>query len=178
MASRDSHPQDSESPDNDFHPTTTHHPSYSNQFPQYSRPLIDSARNSWQPRATGGSQHASSPPADDIKSPGWPQMALSVAFAPRFRYMLIYGALFIFAWIGWRMLLSPQLQDQNSLLHSSPHADGLVRIRTLDPGLVPGDMPKVDLGKTSRKRLIFVGDVHGCKDECKKYPLNHVNPWN
>lgn len=71
------------------------------------------------------------------------------------------------------MLLSPQPQDQNSLLHSSPHADGLVRIRTLDPGLVPGDMPKVDSEKTSRKRLIFVGDVHGCKDECKKYPLNH-----
>ncbi|KAJ5534255.1 hypothetical protein N7527_000509 [Penicillium freii] len=165
MASRDSHPQDSESPDNDFHPTTTHHPSYSNQFPQYYSRLIDSSRNTWQSRAPGGSQHASSSPADDIKSPDWAQMVLSVAFAPRFRHILIYGTLFISAWFGWRMLLSPQLQDQNSLLHSSPHADGLVRILTLDPDLVPGDMPKVQSGQTNRKRLIFVGDVHGCKDE-------------
>lgn len=76
------------------------------------------------------------------------------------------------------MLLSPQLQGQNSLLHSSPHADGLVRIRTLDPDLVPGDMARVDPGRTSRKRLILVGDVHGCKDECKNYPLNYGNTWN
>lgn len=168
MASRDSHPHGSESPDNDFHPTTTHHPSYLNQFPQYSHPLLGSATNSWQSRAPGGSEHASSSPADDMKSPGWAKMTLSVAFVPRFRHILIYGALCILAWVGWRMLLSPQLQDQNSHLHSSPRPDGLVNIRTLDRDLVPGDTSKGDLGQTSRKRLIFVGDVHGCKDECKK----------
>jgi hypothetical protein len=110
-------------------------------------------------------------------------MALSVASAPRFRRLvLIYVALFIFAWIGWRMLLSPRLQEQDSLLHSldptsktetggwfgansSPQFDGLVQIRTLDPDLVPGDLAGVKAGKSSRKRLIFVGDVHGCKEE-------------
>ncbi|CAG8899736.1 unnamed protein product [Penicillium egyptiacum] len=184
MASRDSHPRDFEtnSADKDFHPTTTHHPSYSNQ-PQYSRPLIGSARNGWQPGAHEGSRRGSSSPADDIKSPGWSQMALSVNSAPRLRRLvLIYATLFIFAWIGWRMLLSPRLQEQKSLLHSldptsrtdtsgrigansSPQFDGLVQIRTLHPDLVPGDIAGVKAGKSSRKRLIIVGDVHGCKEE-------------
>lgn len=83
------------------------------------------------------------------------------------------------------MLLSPRLQDQNSLLHSldptskaetsgwfgansSLEFDGLVQIRTLDPDLVPGDLAGVKTGESSRKRLIIVGDVHGCKEECKK----------
>lgn len=114
-------------------------------------------------------------------------MALSVVSAPRFRHVLIYVALFLFAFIGWRMLVSPRLQEQKSLLHSldptsetetggwfgtnsNPQFDGLIQIRTLDPNLVPGNIAGVVSGKSSRKRLIIVGDVHGCKDECKTYP--------
>ncbi|KAJ5836660.1 hypothetical protein N7447_002686 [Penicillium robsamsonii] len=183
MASRDSYPRDFEpnSAENDFHPTTTHHPSYSNQFAQNPRPLIDSARNGWQSRDIGGLQRGSSS-ADDIKSPGWSQMALSVASAPRFRRcVMIYAALFIFVCIGWRML-SSRIQEQNSLLHSldptskteriglfgansPPQFDGLIQMHTLDPDLVPGDLVGVDAEKSSRKRLIIVGDVHGCKEE-------------
>lgn len=189
MAPLDSHLQDFETnrADNDYHPTTTHRPSYPKQFTLYSRPLIDSARNEWQLRAAADSQRASSSSADDIKSPGWSQMALSVVSAPRFRHVLIYVALFLFAFIGWRMLVSPRLQEQKSLLHSldptsetetggwfgtnsNPQFDGLIQIRTLDPNLVPGNIAGVVSGKSSRKRLIIVGDVHGCKDECKTYP--------
>ncbi|KAJ5518236.1 Molybdenum cofactor biosynthesis MoeB [Penicillium expansum] len=163
MASRDSYPLDfeSNSADSDLYPTTAHHPSHSNQFPQYSRPLIDSARNAWQTRAPEGSQHTSSSPADDIKSPGWSQMAS----APRFRQMLTYGALFIFAWIGWRMLLSPRLQGQNSLnptskaeiggwfgANSSPQFDGLVRI-------LVQLLEKVSFNQKGGDHLIFVGDL-------------------
>ncbi|OQE21503.1 hypothetical protein PENFLA_c014G04659 [Penicillium flavigenum] len=143
----------------------------------------EAEENGWQLGAHEGSQRGSNPPAGDIKPPGWSQMALSVASAPRFRRLvLIYVALFVFAWIGWRMLLSPRLQDRNSLLHSldptsktetggwfgansSPQFDGLVQIRTLNPDLVPGDLAGAKAGKSSRKRLIIVGDVHGCKEE-------------
>ncbi|KAJ5360451.1 Molybdenum cofactor biosynthesis MoeB [Penicillium concentricum] len=183
MTSRDSHPRDfeSNSAESDFHPTTTHHPSYSNQFAQNSRPLIDSARNGWQSRDPGGLQRGSSS-VDDMKSPGWSQMALSVASAPRFRRcVIIYVALFISVLIGWRML-SSRLQEEDSLLHSldpttktqkvgsfgansPPQFDGLIRMHTLDPELVPGDLVGVDSGESSRKRLIIVGDVHGCKEE-------------
>ncbi|EKV12787.1 Ser/Thr protein phosphatase family [Penicillium digitatum PHI26] len=55
--------------------------------------------------------------------------------------------------------------------NSSLQFDGLVQIRTLNPDLVPGDLARVGSGEFSRKRLIFVGDVHGCKEECKKFPL-------
>ncbi|QQK43277.1 Ser/Thr protein phosphatase family [Penicillium digitatum] len=49
--------------------------------------------------------------------------------------------------------------------NSSLQFDGLVQIRTLNPDLVPGDLARVGSGEFSRKRLIFVGDVHGCKEE-------------
>ncbi|KAJ5463040.1 Molybdenum cofactor biosynthesisMoeB [Penicillium sp. IBT 31633x] len=137
----------------------------------------------WLPKPNEAYQRAVSSPSDPTTSPGWTQIALSATSAPRFRrYMLVYFALFIFAWLGWRMLFSPRLQQQSSLLDSldststtgtgesfgpntSPRVEDLIRIRTLDPNLVPADLTGSDAGATSRKRLVIVGDVHGCKEE-------------
>lgn len=180
---------ESDRADNDSHPATTTHPSYSNQSSGYSRRLMDPARKVWLPKPNEAYQRAVSSPSDPTTSPGWTQIALSATSAPRFRrYMLVYFALFIFAWLGWRMLFSPRLQQQSSLLDSldststtgtgesfgpntSPRVEDLIRIRTLDPNLVPADLTGSDAGATSRKRLVIVGDVHGCKEECKSYRL-------
>jgi 3',5'-cyclic AMP phosphodiesterase CpdA len=50
-----------------------------------------------------------------------------------------------------------------------PQFDDIVHIRTLDPELVPSGSAEVEADSSSRKRLIFVGDVHGCKAECRSY---------
>jgi hypothetical protein len=162
MTTRESHLQDfeSNSADNIFHPTPTHQSSHPNQFTQYSHSLIDSARKSWQSISQRDAQRAPISPADDAKSPRWLQTAYTAASAPRFRrYALIYLTFLILAWIGWRVLLPPLRERTSSEL------DDLIRIRTLDSDLVPTDLADLDAGTKSQKRLIIVGDVHGCKDE-------------
>lgn len=48
-----------------------------------------------------------------------------------------------------------------------PQFNDLVHIQKLNPDLVPVDLAGVDADSKKRKRLIIVGDVHGCKEECK-----------
>ncbi|KAJ5794914.1 Molybdenum cofactor biosynthesis MoeB [Penicillium paradoxum] len=125
-------------------------------------------------------QRYPSSPSDNTKSPGWVQMTLAIPSAPRFRrYVLIYFALFLFACIAWRRFLSPRLEEEGALTesldptsktrwfgtNSSPLFDNLIPIRTLDSKLVPTDLTSHDAGAARRKRLIIVGDVHGCKEE-------------
>ncbi|KAJ6001996.1 hypothetical protein N7522_007223 [Penicillium canescens] len=159
-------------------------PSYAAHWSQ-SRPLIYSARNARQSRP-GGSYNAASRSLDDTKPPRWIEMTRSVVSAPRFRrYVLIYLGLFLVGWVSWRMLLYPRLQERSSLLHSldpstkteaggwfgsnaMPQFDDIVHIRTLDPELVPSGSAEVEADSSSRKRLIFVGDVHGCKAELEE----------
>lgn len=44
------------------------------------------------------------------------------------------------------------------------HGTGLIQIRTLDPELLPGDITTT--GQQHPKRLIIIGDVHGCRASC------------
>lgn len=51
--------------------------------------------------------------------------------------------------------------------NSLPKFDDLIQVRTLDPNLLPTvPLEGVDLAEWKKKRLIVVGDVHGCKEEC------------
>lgn len=160
--------------------TTAFQTSYPRQY-HHSRPLIDSARNGWQlnPRP----QHYDPSFASDGEDrPRWIHIAQSVASAPRFkRYVLVYLLMFIFGWLGWRLLLSPRLQERRVLLNSlnptskirwfgansMPQFKDLIQVRKLDPSLIPIDPTGMDVESRHRRRLIFVGDVHGCKEECK-----------
>ncbi|KAJ5146078.1 uncharacterized protein N7515_000642 [Penicillium bovifimosum] len=125
---------------------------------------MNTAREGWKSDPRGDAQQASNSPTDNTESPRWLQTAYSAASAPRFRrYALIYLALLILAWIGWRLLLHPpRLQER-----TSSELDDLIRIRTLDPQFVPSDLANLDADtkSQSQKRLIIVGDVHGCRDE-------------
>lgn len=165
--------------------TTSFQTSYPRQN-LHSRPLIDSARNGWQlkPRAQ---HYDSSFASDDENQPGWIHIAQSVASAPRFRrYVLVYFLVFIFGWLGWRLLLSPRLQERRELLNSlnptsktrwfgtnsMPQFKDLIQVRKLDPNLIPTDLAGADAESRPKRQLIFVGDVHGCKEECKLCSLS------
>lgn len=54
-----------------------------------------------------------------------------------------------------------------------PGFSDMAHIQTLDARLLPGE--KKAWFRRSKRRLIIVGDVHGCKDECKYYIANLVH---
>ncbi|GIC89610.1 putative serine/threonine-protein phosphatase [Aspergillus udagawae] len=154
-------------------------PGYSYRINRYTRPLIDYVRNEWQPSAKYTSLSAS---PDGSDSPQWVQMFMSMVTAPRFRrYAIIYLVLLVSCLGGWLFVLSPRLEEQEALLHSLdpstkddvggwfgmnalPRFDNITQLRDLDTSLLPAVKAQKD-GQPSSRRLIFIGDVHGCKDE-------------
>jgi hypothetical protein len=171
--------------DNYYNPSSS-----STRFSRTSRPLVESARNGWQSHSNIP-YHSLSPEND--KNPRWLQMALSIIAAPRFRrYAVVYVALFILSWCGWIFFLYPRLQERSDLLHSLdpaskmesggwfgsnslPQFDGLIQVRTLDPDLIPmAPLEGVDSTEWEQKRLVVVGDVHGCKEECRWLLLSYT----
>ncbi|KAJ5709134.1 Molybdenum cofactor biosynthesis MoeB [Penicillium malachiteum] len=158
---------------------TSHSSPRASRFSRYSRPLIDSVRNGWQSHSNPAYHHLS---PDNDKHPGWLQMAMSIIAAPRFRrYVIVYLTLFLLGWSGWSLILYPRLEERSSLLHaldpaskaeaggwfgtnSLPRFDDLIQIRTLDPDFLP-TVPLEGDADWKKKRLIIVGDVHGCKEE-------------
>ncbi|OJD16689.1 hypothetical protein AJ78_03159 [Emergomyces pasteurianus Ep9510] len=114
----------------------------------------------------------------------WPtrKKGLFTISLPRFRrYIIVYAILLWICLGSWVGLVSPRLREHNELLqaldpssrekirgwfgtNSLPKFSDLVHLRTLDPGLLPSD--KMPTGNNpKRKRLIVIGDVHGCLDE-------------
>lgn len=52
------------------------------------------------------------------------------------------------------------------------HGTGLIQIRTLDPALLPRDITTA--GQQHPKRLVIIGDVHGCRASCAYTPLQPI----
>lgn len=84
---------------------------------------------------------------------------------------MIYLVLAIIAWVAWRNHFGPkyeayrqEIQDMNATPETSygtqvrPRFKDVVHIKTLDEEHLP----------VGNKRLVFVGDVHGCVDELKE----------
>lgn len=113
---------------------------------------------------------------------------MTVMAAPRFRrYVPIYLFLSVVFLVTWCKVVSPQLKENAALVRSMdprmkesvggwfganslPRFDGLVMVGVVDEALVPAGVAGEGTGS---RRLVVVGDVHGCKDECM-LPLKHI----
>ena len=128
--------------------------------------LIPYIRNGWQKNMHSGW----SSPTDH--SPSWTR----VLSAPRIRrWIIVFFVSLSLSWLYWRrygvdawtehQMLSGAVSGRlNSDLgyfgtNMLPEFVGITQLKTLDKYFVPGSM--------GSRRLIFIGDVHGCHDECK-----------
>ncbi|KAH8423472.1 putative serine/threonine-protein phosphatase [Aspergillus melleus] len=153
-------------------------PSY--RLARFTRPLIDYVRNEWQ-MGTKYS-HLPTSTSERPESPRWVQMITSIVTAPRFRrYVVVYLTLLISCFVGWKFVLSPRLEEHSALLRSLdpnvkdevggwfganalPTFDNIVQLRDLDPSYLPAEKA-AEPNQLNQRRLIMIGDVHGCKEE-------------
>ncbi|KAL5334370.1 Metallo-dependent phosphatase-like protein [Aspergillus crustosus] len=162
-----------------YHPTSS--PPPSSRITRYTRPLFDYVRDGWQNK---GAKYTSLnlSASDRSDSPKWVQMIHSIVTAPRFRrYVVVYLSLVVACWVGWKYVLFPRLQENSAVLESLdpkqkgkvggwfgtnalPELEGVVQLRDLNPALLPASLAPED-DQPSERRLIVIGDVHGCKVE-------------
>ncbi|KAE8137037.1 Metallo-dependent phosphatase-like protein [Aspergillus pseudotamarii] len=157
-------------------------PSY--RLTRYTRPLIDYVRNEWKINP----KYASLPTTNTDTSsdyPRWVQILGSIITAPRFRrYVVVYTTVLLSCWLGWKFIVLPRLEEHAAILraldpqvkeevggwfgaNALPRFDNMVQLRTLEPSLLPGEVAS-ESDQHGGRRLIFIGDVHGCKDELER----------
>ena len=141
---------------------------------QKRRPLVDFIRNEWRTNPYTPSASSSSPGSPSYSSPTW----IQVCSAPRVRrYMLLLLMLLSLTLGNWRYWAGPTWTEHRLLSQSlkermksgegwfgenmRPEFLDMVQVKTLDQGLIPAS--------EGQKRLIVIGDVHGCNDERKPF---------
>ena len=149
---------------NHYYPSPHNAHAYPSTRPR--QPLIDFVRNEW--RSTIGNPGRS--PSDESN----PTCAQVLA-APWFRRYLFLAMLTLsLFWVSWEWWAGPRRQEltliSKSLSENVKPAQGrfgtnmrpefrdMIHLKTIDPTLIPQ--------RGDQTRLIIVGDVHGCYDEC------------
>ncbi|KAL8820085.1 MAG: hypothetical protein Q9191_007588 [Dirinaria sp. TL-2023a] len=146
-----------------------HHDAHAYQLPRHRQPLVNFIRNGWQAdsRTTGG------PLSPNQNDPGYPTLSQLLS-APRLRrWLILFIVSIVFLFIYWARHGADSWNEQRILrnavsgrIHSDagwfgtnmlPEFVGMTHVKQLKRDLVP------QVG--SSRRLIFVGDVHGCHDE-------------
>ncbi|RMZ83972.1 hypothetical protein DV737_g1292, partial [Chaetothyriales sp. CBS 132003] len=147
------------------------------------RPLVEYCTNEWLENPQNDSSAYLS--VDNVRPlhealfdwlDKWIDECLLVVKAPRFRRLVlglsifVVGALFLWLkvvgpWVVqeraiWRSLNEDVSKSAGGLFGSNarPHFAGMVYIRDMDSHYLPSE-------NSPKKRLIFVGDIHGCKAE-------------
>ena len=139
------------------------------------RPLVDFVENGWQTDP--------SPEILPVKS-RWTVMFRSQRFR---RYTATYLVLLAVCWLGWRWIsqrvenagLSRDLDGSSKTgrygTNARPVFADMVHIKALDSKLVPKVGKGSRVGIDGERRLVVVGDVHGCKEE-RMCPAQALGP--
>lgn len=150
------------------------------------KPLIEQVSNQWQGEKAKSPYE--SPSDQELREIGFCDLdeegscvnvSRGVVASRRFRRMIAYFLVFGLAlYYLWSRFVQPRLDEewaykegfvlqQNGTYGIAKGGDldpGLVRIKDLDRDLVPGGRKDPE----GKRRLVFVGDVHGCKKELLK----------
>ncbi|KAL8792981.1 MAG: hypothetical protein Q9195_004385 [Heterodermia aff. obscurata] len=135
------------------------------ELPHDRQTLIPFIRNGWQANMNSG---WSSP--TNHNTPSWTQ----VLSAPRIRrWILVFFVSLSLSWLYWRRYGADAWTEHQTLsgavsgrlksdlgffgTNMLPEFVGITQVKTLDSYFVPGSRDS--------RRLIFIGDVHGCRDE-------------
>jgi len=151
------------------------------------KPLIEYVTNEWQhdPRHHASDLHEFSDDGEDFvdRLEGCLDSCLAVIKAPKFRRLLLLTIFLTFSSIlVWIKILEPFVTAEKAALASlrselkvasggffgtnvRPDFPGTIPLMTLDPKLLPRSPKRQLPGSKGKRRLIFVGDIHGCKDE-------------
>jgi hypothetical protein len=133
------------------------------------RPLIDLITNEW--REQEKAEAARSRRADDDDGNLDPLSYSSLWFLVK-RVMKVY-LVFLLALATYFFVIRPAMMERDGLAQSvagdlkkgvfgnnfMPSFLDIAQVKELDPSLLPSKSNK-------KRRLIFIGDVHGCLDEC------------
>ena len=131
------------------------------------RPLIDLIKNEWMHTTSDYPTHDPS----EFSTP----ICLQICFAPKFqRIFLVLFALSFLVWGNWKTWAGRKYHESAVLALSvqaklgsnegmfgqnvRPEFLDMTHMRTIDPDLIP-------TAQTPEKRIIVVGDVHGCYEE-------------
>ncbi|EXJ93550.1 hypothetical protein A1O1_01942 [Capronia coronata CBS 617.96] len=151
------------------------------------KPLIEYCTNEWRNGAAYdppfGSRFDEDRFVDRLEI--FVDRALAVIRAPKFRRLaLLLVVLTLTSTVLWIKVMAPFLKEERAAWsslnkHAESAGDGLfganvrpqfsdmVYMQTLDRSLVPGSLNEKGESST-KKRLVFVGDVHGCREELER----------
>lgn len=103
---------------------------------------------------------------------------LSIVKAPKFRRLVVtVTCAILFTWMLWTWFLWPFIEEERAVwdtfntynintstqlfgTNARPRLGGLIQTKDLDSSLLPGGP-----NASRSRRLIFIGDIHGCKNE-------------
>ncbi|KAF2171721.1 hypothetical protein M409DRAFT_17957 [Zasmidium cellare ATCC 36951] len=158
---------------------------------QHSRPLIEQVSNQWKEKEGFSDQHQEKSLylEDDTGELGFcdledegscPNVSRDIVSSRRFRRMFAIALLAaLLLYYAWKHFVAPPLEEDWAYKEGfvaqengtygiakggSDIDPDLVRLRDLDKGLLPGG----EADPEGKRRLVFVGDVHGCKKELVK----------
>lgn len=160
--------------------------------PNPHKPLVEYCTNEWQNRQT---YEGSEPDNcwDSIEL--FLERARDVLKAPKFRrFLLLILFLIMSSVVLWIKILAPLLHEEKATWSSlsksvesaegdvfganmRPRFPGMIQVSTLDPDLLPGASKGKNGRNSPKKRLVFIGDIHGCKEELEALLKKlHFNP--